>query len=202
MTMRQPMAFNATVYKNGAGPLALGGSLSFRDGTGDLTGASPADATNRTLQVTAGTLKVLAARSIDGLDVVFARNANVSGSTSQKCFFELDPCTEDVELAQYGAINLKAETPFALGSGQEKVEVVLPAGTAIPPDGRQIPICTVKASAAEEVAGVVKVNRVFRSGDAKFKVAIIQKSVTLDDTQAVTIEANITPPGGAIILIK
>ena len=202
MTLRQPMAVNATVYKNGAGTLALGGRLSFRDENGDLTDAIPADATNRTLQVTAGTLKLLAARSVDGLDVVFARNTNVSGSTDQRCFFELDPFTEDAELAQYGAINLKAETPFALGPTQDKVEIVIPAGTEVPDEGRRVPICTVKASAAEEVAGVFKVNRVFMSGDAKFKVAIIQKSVTLDDTQAVTIEANITPPGGTIILIK
>jgi len=202
MSLCQPVAFNATVYKNSAGTLALGGSLSFRDSSGELTNGIPESAALRTLQITAGTLKPLAARSMDGLDVVFGRNTNADGSATAECFFERDVATADAELAEYGAIDVKTETPFALAAGQPVVTVRLNENGTVPQTGADIALCTVKASAADAVDGVFKVARKTMLGGVNYTTSIVRENVLVDDVSAVTFKVRLNPPPGLLLILR
>ena len=198
MTLKEQLTVNGRVYKEGTGTLALGGALQFLDAGGALTDVAPADATNRTFFVTSGTLKPLSARSLDGLDVVFS---NITSKASVALCFDASP--EDADMAQYGAINLKAAVPLA---------AVLTGGVAIPVSfdmpaepARQyeVPLFTVADGKAAATQALLSVPKKFTVGEKKYLVSVGTKSVTVDGASATTIFATVTErvPRGMVLSI-
>lgn len=104
LTIKETITLNGTIRKTGAGALALGGALKFLDANTNLTDTVPARADLHGLIMTGGQLKPLAARSMDGLDIVFSNKVSklAVGLT-------IDAATTDAELAQRGLIDLKTE---------------------------------------------------------------------------------------------
>ena len=127
LTLLQPVTVNGSVYKQGAGTLAMGGELKFLDAEGALTGTPPDDASKRTLCIQGGTLKLLAADSLNGLDIVFSNSVNVAGVNVTDVALELDLDTDDADLKTYGLRNTKSPAPLALSlaGGVTKVPVKL-----------------------------------------------------------------------------
>ena len=199
LTLKEQLTVNGRVYKEGAGTLAIGGSLQFLDAGGDLAGTAPAEAANRTLFVTAGTLKPIGARSLDGLDVVFS---NVTSKADVALRFDAAP--EEVEMGQYGVINLKAADPFAAvieNGGKVPVSFDMPDDAAQQYD---VALFTVDASAADGIVSAIDVPAKFVSGGKKYRVTVSQKQVTVDGASAVTIVATVAErvPRGLVISLQ
>ena len=127
LTLLQPVTVNGSVYKQGAGTLAMGGELKFLDAEGALTDTPPDNAAKRTLCVQGGTLKPLAADALNGLDIVFSNSVNVAGVNVADVALAIDFDTEDADLRAYGLRNTKTLTPLALSlaDGATKVPVKL-----------------------------------------------------------------------------
>lgn len=201
LTIKETITLNGTIRKTGAGALALGGSLKFLDGDGALTDDVPARADLHGLIMTGGQLKPLAARSMDGLDIVFSNKVSklAVGLT-------IDAATTDAELAQYGFIDLKTENnPIVAVTQSGTIPVTfenLP--TTDSNEAFTVPICTVRKSAAADVLSVLElsVQRIIID-QAKYKVALCaSEPFALDGEQAVTIKADVTPPAGLMLLVR
>lgn len=147
LTLLQTVTVNGSVYKQGAGTLAMGGELKFLDSENALSGTPPHDASKRTLCVQGGTLKPLTAGSLDGLDIVFSNSVTGVGVA-----LELDLDTEDAALRTYGLRNVKSPSPLALSlaGGATKVPVVLKTGAERIPYGSTFGVMTVTNTAAAE----------------------------------------------------
>ena len=199
LTLKEQLTANGRVYKEGLGTLAIGGPLQFLDSVGALTDAAPADATNRTFFVTAGTLKPIGARSLDGLDVVFS---NVTSHSSVALRFDAAP--QDVEMQEFGAINLKASAPFATvieNGGKVPVSFDMPENAAQQYD---VALFTVDASAANGIVSALDIPEKFVSGDKKYRVTVSQRAATVDGSPAVTIVATVAErvPRGMVISLQ
>ena len=198
LTLKEQLTANGRIYKEGAGTLAIGGPLQFLDSEGTLTDTAPAEATNRTFYVTAGTLKPIGARSLDGLDVVFS---NITSHASVALRFDAAP--QDAEMQEFGAINLKAAAPFAAvleGGGKVPVSFDLPENAALQYD---VPLFTVDAAAADGILSAIEVTEKFAAGEKKYLVSVSQRAATVDGAEAVTIFATVAErvPRGMVISV-
>jgi len=197
LAIKEQLTVNGRVYKEGEGTLALGGALRFLDSEGAVTSTPPADATNRTFYVTSGTLKPVSARSLDGLDVVFS---NTTSKADVALRFDADP--SEAEMAQYGAINLKAAAPLSArtATGTIPVGFDFAASTG---ESFTVPLFTVPASSAAAVVGAIDVPSRLTVGDKKYLVAVEQVPVVVDAVDAVTISAAFTErPSGLVITFR
>lgn len=136
-TVASPLAVHGELYKEGLGRLELGGALRFgADGTDTLPTAG-----SNLFTVASGSFRPLTHDCCDGLSIAFSNNTQMV----------LAAAPADVGLAQYGLYDVKTDTPFRLLGEGGRIPV-----TVTPPDGGDagfysVPICTVKASAAEAV---------------------------------------------------
>ncbi len=146
LTLRQPVTFNASVYKNGTGTLEMGGDLKFVDSEGALTDTPPESATNRTLFVLGGKLKPLAARSLDGVDIVFSNRV-----TKLDVGLTLDLEPSDLDLKTNGLYNVRTSAPLAKSSNLDKIPVYLRSGADVPAGTYEVAVMTVKEEVADDV---------------------------------------------------
>ena len=135
LTVKSPVTYGGKLRKLGDGCLALGGEARFIDGKAET---QPLAGTNL-IEIVAGSLKVLATNSVDGVQMEFSGTGTLA----------VDAGNESEGFAQYGFVNTRWHTPF----------VPAAAGAAIPvridglPDGctTNVPFCTVLAEAAENL---------------------------------------------------
>ena len=161
MTFKERLNFNAnnaTLVKEGAGCLALGGfEPTFWEGNDEPT----ATANNNIFRILAGSVKPLAGKVMEALQVFVANDA--------RFVFEANPT--DPTLKAYGIFNSeyrKSRTdrkdnrvfhgkPLQCEEGGNKINIeIIDSGT----DGfavKQIPLFTLGAEYIEEVVGLVKV---------------------------------------------
>ena len=200
LTIKETITLNATIRKTGAGALALGGALKFLDANTNLTDTVPAREDLHKLIMTGGQLKPLAARSLDGLDIVFSNKVSklAVGLT-------IDAATTDAELAQRGLIDLKTENnPIVAVTQSGTIPVSFENLPADPKEAFSVPICTVRKSAAADVLAVlVPAEKRVMLGNVKAKITLsASESFTLDGFEAVTIKADVTPPAGMLLLVR
>ena len=143
LTLASQTTLAGTLVKQGAGTLALGGTLKFTSGQS----ATPTAGTN-VLQVSAGRIRPASKGGSDGLAISFAAGTGL----------RFAPLSEtDADVAQYGLYDVKWPTPFDLTETEGKLDVVLD----LPENKREIPsrfsfgVCTVPAAAAEALDGNV-----------------------------------------------
>jgi len=134
LTILRPLNVNGHLVKEGAGTLALGGTLTFG---GAAQSATPTSGQNL-FTVMGGSIKPLAAHALDGLAITFTNNASI----------KLDATTADADLLNYGIVDVKEQTaPIALAANQASIPV-----TVNPPDGIPsrftVAICTIGATPA------------------------------------------------------
>ena len=199
LSIRETITLNGTIRKTGAGALALGGALKFLDANTNLTDTVPAREDLHKLIMTGGQLKPLAARSMDGLDIVFSNKVSklAVGLT-------IDAATTDAELAQYGFIDLKTANPLVATEKTGTVPLTLENLPADPKEAFSVPICTVRKSVAEDVlALLVPAEKRVMLGNVKAKITLsASEPFTLDGFEAVTIKADVTPPAGMLLLVR
>jgi hypothetical protein len=153
LSISETLTVNGRLYKENAGDLELGGELKFVDSAGALTDAIPADATNRTFYVTGGRLKVLAADSLNGLDVVFS---NLTSRLETALALDVKP--QEEKLRALGICNTKSPQPFSVvdAGGSAKIKVLLECGDEVPEKEYEFGIMTVRAE-SESVLDSLKV---------------------------------------------
>ena len=141
LTLATQTTLAGTLVKEGAGTLALGGTLKFTSSQSD----TPADGTN-VLQVSAGRIKPASKTGADGLAIRFASGTGI----------RLAPLSEtDADVLRYGLYDVKWAAPFDLTETDGKLDVALD----LPADSGEIPIpfsfgvCTVATGAAEALVG-------------------------------------------------
>ena len=137
-----------TLVKQGAGTLALGGTLKFTASQS----ATPLAGTN-ILQVAAGRIRPASKGGTDGLAISFAAGTGL----------KLAPVSEaNADVARYGLYNVKWATPFDLTETGGKLDVAL----ELPENRGEIPaafsfgICTVPTAAAGALEGNVVLQKV------------------------------------------
>ena len=134
LSILRPLNVNGNLVKDGAGTLALGGTLTFNGATQSATPT----ANKNLLTVRGGSIKPLSAHAFDGLAITFTNNASI----------KLDANTASADLLNYGIVNVKETTaPFALAANQSVVPV-----TVTPPENGtkfySIAVCTVTDAVA------------------------------------------------------
>lgn len=161
LTLLQPVTVNGSVYKQGAGTLAMGGELKFLDSESALTDTPPDDAANRTLCIQGGTLKPLAADALNGLDIVFSNSVNVAGVNVADVALEIDLDTEDADLRAYGLRNTKSPSPLALSlaGGATRVPVRLTTSATGFVDPRTVAVMTVRSEVADETFAKLSIRK-------------------------------------------
>ena len=146
LKLRQPVTFNASVYKNGTGTLEMGGDLKFVDSEGVLTDTPPEASANRTLFVTGGLLKPIAARSLDGIDIVFS---NKTSKLDVGLALDVEP--SDLDLKTNGLYNVRTSAPLAKSSNLDKIPVYLRSGIDVPTGTHEVAVMTVHRDVADDV---------------------------------------------------
>ncbi|MBQ2631547.1 MAG: hypothetical protein IJG13_17860, partial [Kiritimatiellae bacterium] len=143
LTLASQTTLAGTLVKQGAGTLALGGTLKFTS----TQSATPLAGTN-VLQVAAGRIRPASKGGADGLAISFAAGTGL----------KFAPISEtDADVVQYGLYDVKWTTPFDLTETDGKLDVAL----ELPENKREIPskfsfgVCTVPAAAAEALDGNV-----------------------------------------------
>ena len=195
LTLLQPVTVNGCVYKQGAGRLAMGGTLKFLDAEGALTDTPPDDALNRTLFVQGGTLRPLSADAFNGLDIVFSNSVNVAGVNVTNVAIEIDLAATDADLRAYGLRNTKSPSPLALSlaGGATKVPVRLLTGSADIPATCSVGVMTVKSEIADETFSKLAIIR-----PAGFN---LERSVVVDaEAGTSTLVATVAKHGITVIL--
>ena len=134
LSILRPLNVNGNLVKDGAGTLALGGTLTFNGATQSATPT----ANKNLLTVRGGSIKPLSAHAFDGFAITFTNNASI----------RLDANTESTELMNYVIVNVKeTAAPFALAANQSVVPV-----TVTPPENGtkfySIAVCTVTDAVA------------------------------------------------------
>ena len=189
MTLVSPLAVYGTMWKEGAGTLVLANPQPTFGA--DATATMPdGDATNRTLRVVAGTVRIAAGCAVNGLDVVVADGATLA----------LDLASGDADVAAYGIRNERTPgTPFAVDGAAANVYLDL-----VPPadyeGANDVPVVTVKATDADSVDALLVVRKPTGSGRMR-TLAKSRKSVTIDETACVTFTVN-TLKHGLVFTIK
>jgi len=192
LTLRQPVTFNGCVYKNGMGTLEMGGDLKFIDAEGALTDTPPEAATNRTLFVTGGTLKPIAARSLDGVDIVFS---NKTSKLDVALALDLEP--SDLDLKTNGLYNVRTSAPIAKSPNLDKVPVYLLSDVEEPAVQYEVAIMTVKEEAADAAFGMLKLVKPQSFDTYSLKTY----RVSHPESGTVTLAATLKP-GSLFILIR
>lgn len=146
LCINSPVSFNGTATKVGGGRLEFGGSVKFGAAGAD---ADPgADKSRQTLKVAAGSLKVSACDSLNGVDVVME---------GEKSRIAVDAETENAELIAYGLRNTKSDTPFVSTAGDGKVVFEVEGSELTTP--RRIALCTVSDAAAATLESKIRAVR-------------------------------------------
>ena len=188
LTLRQPVTFNGSVYKNGMGTLEMGGEVKFIDAEGALTDTPSESATNRTLFVTGGILKPIAARPLDGVDIVFS---NKTSKLDVALALDLEP--SDLDLKTNGLYNVRTSAPIAKSPNLDKVPVYLLSDVEEPTATKyEVAIMTVKEEAADAALGMLKLVKP-KSFDTY--------SLSHPESGTVTLVATLKP-GSLFILIR
>lgn len=104
-----PITMHGKLWKEGAGTLVLGGDARF-----DSADGGP-EASSNLFEVANGTVKVTACNAMDGLATTFRSGTSL--------VLAIDP--GDANLAKYGILAAKTETPFTLGSGLSKLPLTI-----------------------------------------------------------------------------
>lgn len=133
LTLKSPLTFNARVYKQGTGRLALGAPLAFG---AKGTDAGPT-ADKNWLLMTEGSLQALTSRALDGLKVDY------TGNTPELI---VDLQAGDDSLREEGVVTTYA-TPFVVDEGSSlvvKLQNVAPRRGSF-----QVPVLTLAAEAAD-----------------------------------------------------
>ena len=183
----------------------MGGTLKFVDASAALTDVIPENAEQRKLIVTGGALKPIAARSMDGLDIVFTDKGPMEGYKPTDVSLAIDAAATDAEFKQYGFINLKTANPLVIdGKNLTAVPVTFENLPADPKEAFSVPICTVRKSVAADVlALLVPAEKRVMLGNVKAKITLsASEPFTLDGFEAVTIKADVTPPAGMLLLVR
>lgn len=192
LTLRQPVTFNGCVYKNGKGTLEMGGDLKFIDAEGALTDTPSESATNRTLFVTGGILKPIAARSLDGVDIVFS---NKTSKLDVALALDLEP--SDLDLKTNGLYNVRTSAPIAKSPNLDKVPVYLLSDVEEPAAQYEVGVMTVKEESADAAFGMIKLVK-----PKSFDTYSLKTSrVPHPESGTVTLVATLKP-GSLFILIR
>lgn len=132
LTLAQPLTFAGKLRKEGAGTLALGGTVAF---TADrLSDPDGLDGTN-VLEVVEGSVKPLSKTAADGLAFSFASGTSLA----------LDIAPSNADMAQYGLYDVKADAPVTLAEGMSTLPVTLNTdGIAEPAPVYEVALATVK----------------------------------------------------------
>ena len=192
LTLRQPVTFNASVYKNGVGTLEMGGELKFIDAEGALTDTPPEAATNRTLFVTGGLLKPIAARSLDGIDIVFS---NKTSKLDVGLALDVEP--SDLDLKTNGLYNVRTSAPIAKSPNINKVPVYLLSDVEEPGARYEVAVMTVKEEAADAAFGMIELVKP-KSFDT---YSLKMRRVSHPESETVTLVATLKP-GSLFILLR
>lgn len=144
-TILQPTTWAGTVYKVGAGRLALGCAPKFN---GAEQADRPTEGQN-VLEVEGGSVEPLAADALNGVAV------RLADKTCRIAF------NADEVGAAKGLVNVKAATPFATKAADGKIrfEARTEKSAETVADGLEVALCTVSASAAEALRGKVDAGR-------------------------------------------
>ncbi len=135
LKLTQPLTFAGKLRKEGAGTLALGGTLAFTDER--LADPAGLDGTN-VLEMVAGALKPCSKTGANGLAITFASGASLA----------LDVMPADSDVAKYGLYDVLAETPVALDSGASSIPLTFDAdGIQVPDATYELGVATVKTRA-------------------------------------------------------
>ena len=176
------LTLNGKLYKDGAGTLAMGGTVKFGEDSVD----TPTDGSNLFI-VTNGTVKVTAVDAMNGLAATFA-----SGT---KLMLAVDPGNAD--LVRYGIRNVKTATPFASEAGllPLALEASDEAKTAVKGRGFRLGLLTVSASATNAVSALVP--KTVRTPFSSAPFAVVE--VLDDDNGWVTYAVDVVPQGMTIV---
>lgn len=146
LAILRPLTVNGRFIKEGAGTLALGGTLRFG---GDAQSETPTASSN-VLEVAAGSLQPLTAQACDGLALTFAPGASL----------KLDGGTTNAALRQYGLYNVKEEAaPLAFAGDRFAVDVAYDAAWTPPAPVWKVGLLTVKDAVAATLADRIALAR-------------------------------------------
>jgi len=140
LAILRPLNVNGRLVKEGAGTLALGGTLTFG---GAAQSATPTSGSNF-LDVTDGYLKPLSVEAVDGLAITFTNSAALL----------LDATTADADLLRYGLRNVKEATaPITLAPDQATLPVKIDFGALTEPPANKftVGIATLKSAKAAAI---------------------------------------------------
>lgn len=124
MTFAQPATWEGLLQKEGAGTLALGGSVRFT--SAQLEDPTGLDGTNG-LEIVEGCLKPVSKTAVDGLSVVFRRGTSL--------LLDVSPSVE--ELADVGLYDVKTANPVTFEDDMLAVAFVA-AGWETAPEGKLV----------------------------------------------------------------
>jgi hypothetical protein len=184
LTLTQPLTFAGKMRKEGAGTLALGGTVAF---TADrLSDPDGLDGTN-VLEMTAGTLKPLSKTAADGLALTFANGTSIA----------LDIVPSNADMAQYGLYNVKADAPVTLADGMSTLPVTLNTdGIAEPAPVYELALATVKdRTLATALKGQLSVTKPWPNYMAELSLRD-----NPDDGNSCTVVARIRQAGMTVII--
>lgn len=129
LTIGNPLTFNGTLRKEGAGTLALGGEARFADG---VSADTPPTSGLNVLAVNDGALEVLSKEACDGLAVTFAEGS--------KLVVPYD--------SEFGLCDVKWDSPIVVSTVDGKLPVEIDLRGTTPETDFTVAICTVSAVAA------------------------------------------------------
>ena len=112
LTIKQPITYNGTFRKEGAGHLAVGGRSRFTLADTD-DGARPT-ADKNVFDVIAGSLQPLSTNAFDGVALTFSEGTSLL----------VDPTLEDADVLKYGLLCTSADGSLTLPAGGITVDVV------------------------------------------------------------------------------
>lgn len=135
LTLDIPVTYGGELLKKGAGKLVLGGEARFIDG---LAETMPQEGTN-VLTLAAGSLKVISTNALNGVMVKFNKGTHL----------RLDAAPASSDMAAYGIINTRWNTPFVCAEDDGAIRVQLENTAAAESlDRFSCAICTVAAEVA------------------------------------------------------
>jgi hypothetical protein len=135
LTLDIPVTYGGELLKKGAGKLVLGGEARFIDG---LAETMPQEGTN-VLTLAAGSLKVISTNALNGVMVKFNKGTHL----------RLDAAPASSDMAAYGIVNTRWNTPFVCAEDDGAIRVQLENTDAAESlDRFSCAICTVAAEVA------------------------------------------------------